>query len=71
MTVPLPELRVGSPIRHESLSVFPLFSDVNGGIDYRLSDAALADESLVVELQGDPNEVSNRATFEVTKKSTA
>jgi uncharacterized membrane protein len=49
MTVPLQNLHVGSPIRHESLSVFPLFSDVSGGIDYRLSDDALADESLLVE----------------------
>ena len=32
---------------------------------------AYFDESLLVELQGDPNEVSNRATFTVTKKSTA
>jgi hypothetical protein len=49
MTVALPTLRVGDPLRHECLSVFPLFSEVNGGVDYRLSDAALADESLLVE----------------------
>lgn len=49
MTVALPKLRVGDPVRHEALSVFPLFSEANGGIDYRLADAALADESLLVE----------------------
>ena len=49
MTVALPKLRVGNPIRHEALSVFPLFSETNSGIDYRLSDAALADKSLLVE----------------------
>ena len=49
MTVALPKLRVGDPVRHEALSVFPLFSGANGGVAYRLSDAALADESLLVE----------------------
>ncbi len=49
MSVALPKLRVGDPLRHEALSVFPLFSEANGGVDYRLSDAALADESLLVE----------------------
>ena len=49
MTLALPTLRVGDPLRHEALSVFPLFSEANGGVDYRLSDAALADEALLVE----------------------
>lgn len=49
MSVGLPEIRVGDPLRHESLSVFPLFSDANSEVDYRLSDVALADESLLVE----------------------
>ncbi len=49
MAVAFPQLRVGEPIRHEALSVFPLFSDRSGMVDYRLSDAALADKSLLVE----------------------
>jgi hypothetical protein len=49
MSVALPKIRVGDPVRHESLSVFPLFSESNSGVDYRLSDVALADESLLVE----------------------
>lgn len=49
MTVALPELRVGEPVRHKALSVFPLFTDSNGGVDYRLADEAIADESLLVE----------------------
>ncbi len=49
MSVALPKLRVGNPLRHEALSVFPLFADPNGHVDYRLSGEALADESLVVE----------------------
>lgn len=49
MSVVLPNLRVGDPLRHESLSVFPLYADVNGTVEYVLSDAALADKSLLVE----------------------
>ena len=49
MSVALPTLRVGDPVRHEALSVFPLFAEPNGQVDYRLSDEALADESLTVE----------------------
>jgi len=49
MSLALPTLRVGNPLRHEALSVFPLFTEANGGVDYRLADAALADESLLVE----------------------
>ncbi len=49
MSVALPKLRVGDPIRHETLCVFPLFSEPNGKVEYRLSDEALADESLLIE----------------------
>jgi hypothetical protein len=49
MPVAVPKIRVGEPVRHRAISVFPLFTDSNGGVDYRLSDEALADESLIVE----------------------
>lgn len=49
MTLTLPNLRVGEPIRHESLSVFPLFSDSRSEIEYELSDTALAGGTVVVE----------------------
>jgi len=49
LTLTLPKLRVGDPLRHESLSVFPLFADQSGSVDYRLADEALADKSLTVE----------------------
>ena len=49
MSVTMPTIRVGDPLRHDALSVFPLFTDTLGGVDYRLSDAALADQSLLVE----------------------
>lgn len=49
MSVALPKLVVGKPICHEALSVFPLFTETHDEVDYRLSDDALADESLLVE----------------------
>ena len=49
MSVALPKIRVGDPLRHESLAVFPLFSEPTGNVEYRLSDEALADESILVE----------------------
>ncbi len=49
MSVALPKLRVGDPLRHEALIVFPLFSEQDGEVDYRLSDEALAEQSLLVE----------------------
>jgi len=49
MTVAIPAIRVGNPVCHEALTVFPLFADTNGGVEYRLSTEALADESVVVE----------------------
>lgn len=52
MPVALPKLRVGEPVRHEALSIFPLYSNENGGVDYRLSDDALADKLILVEEVG-------------------
>ncbi len=49
MTFALPELRVGDPVCHKALSVFPLFSESDSTIEYRLSEEAFADNSLVVE----------------------
>lgn len=49
MNMTLPNLRVGDPIRHESLSVFPLFSETNEKIEYQLADLALAEQSLLIE----------------------
>lgn len=57
MPVALPKLRVGAPHRHEALSVFPLFSESTDEVDYRLSNAALANESLLVEEVGEGGSV--------------
>jgi hypothetical protein len=44
----LPDVRVGDPIRHESLAVFPLFSAPDGRVDYLLSDEAIQAGSVTV-----------------------
>ena len=49
MPVALPQLRVGEPVGHGSLQVFPLFASAAGTVEYRLADEALADQSLTVE----------------------
>ena len=48
MRVTLPKFRVGEPVRHQSLAVYPLFSETGSCVDYRLAQAALADKSLLV-----------------------
>lgn len=45
----LPEVRVGDPIRHEAMTVFPLFSPEGGGVDYLLADEAIAAGTVTVE----------------------
>lgn len=49
MPFAFPELRMGEPIRHKAVTVFPLFSRLPAEVEYRLSAEALADESAVVE----------------------
>src|SRR5271166_2435798 len=44
-----PGIRVGNPIRHESLTVFPLFAETNGQVDYLLSDEAIQAGSVTVQ----------------------
>jgi len=48
MPLTLPFVRVGKPLRHHSLTIFPLFTDVEPVVDYRLSDDAITAEALVV-----------------------
>ena len=55
----LPEVRVGDPIRHESLAVFPLFSAVDARVDYVLSDEAIGAGSVAVEEVDEGGSVPN------------
>jgi hypothetical protein len=47
--LPLPELQVADPVRHEALSVFPLFAQPRDGVEYLLSDEAMAAGTVAVE----------------------
>lgn len=47
--VAVPNVRVGAPVAHGKLAVFPLFLDAPTAPAYRLSEEALADGSAVVE----------------------
>ena len=49
MNFVLPELRVGEPQCFQNLTVFPLFTDDAGAVEYRLADEAMSDKSLIVE----------------------
>ena len=53
----LPEVRVGDPLRHEGLTVFPLFDQTTGNADYLLSDEALTAGTVAVEEVGQAGSV--------------
>lgn len=40
--VSFPEIRVGKALRHKALTVFPLFTNQANGLEYLVSDEALA-----------------------------
>lgn len=66
MSVTFPHLRIGEPIRHEQLSVFPLFADAPAGVEYVLSGDAIAAGMLVVE---EISEAGSVPTLSVTNDS--
>ena len=49
MPITFPEIRVGDPIRHEGLAVFPLFAESGNGVEYDLSDEAINKGHITVE----------------------
>lgn len=59
MAVSLPRLRVGEPLRHESMAVFPLFADHESDVEYRLADEALAAHTALVEEVSEAGSVPN------------
>jgi hypothetical protein len=59
MSTTLPDVRVGDPIRHEALAVFPLFSHDGSDVDYLLSDEAIEAGSLTVEEVSEGGSVPN------------
>jgi hypothetical protein len=58
----LPEVRVGAPIGHEALTIFPLYSESSAGsvgVDYLLADEAIAAGTVRVEEIGESGSVPN------------
>lgn len=49
MSVAFPQIRVGEFIRYKALSVFPLFTESNGSVEYLLADEAIRDQLLAVQ----------------------
>jgi len=49
MSVAVPHVRVGEPVRHQSLSVFPLFDGQQTPVEYLLSDEGIGSGSVTVE----------------------
>jgi hypothetical protein len=49
MSIKISSVHVGEPVRYKALSVFPLFSEANSGVEYILSHEALGSKSVVVK----------------------
>jgi hypothetical protein len=54
-----PEVRIADPARHHALAVFPLFIDTPSGVDYLLSEEALAAGTVTVEEVSEAGSVPN------------
>src|SRR5215204_3214828 len=59
--VTVPSVRVGAPVTHDKLTVFPLYLDNPAAPNYRLAEEALADGSAVVEEVTEGGSVPNLA----------
>jgi hypothetical protein len=52
-----PEIRVGEPTSHGALTVFPLFAETGGRVDYLLADEAIGAGTVTVAEVGDSGSV--------------
>ena len=59
MSTAFPQILIGDPIRHERLSIFPLFTDPLPAVEYVLGAEALADGTVVVEEVSESGSVPN------------
>jgi hypothetical protein len=66
MSAIFPSVHVGDPIRHEQLSVFPLFADAPAPVEYVLGADAITEGTVVVEEVSDAGSVP---TLSVTNKA--
>jgi hypothetical protein len=70
MAVTFPQIRIGEPVRFKTLSVFPLFTESDGSVDYVLADEAIRDQLLTVQEVSEGGSVpellvENKADFRV------
>ena len=59
MSATFPQVRVGQPITHDQLTVFPLFSDQTRPVDYVLAADAIEAKQIVVEEVSEAGSVPN------------
>ena len=59
MYVAFPEIQVGEPVRHKSLSVFPLFTSLESPVEYLVSDEAIGNGSVTVKEVSEGGSVPN------------
>jgi hypothetical protein len=57
--IPIPQVQIGNRVAYEALSLFPLFAPANGGVDYLLSDKALATGGITVDELTEAGSVPN------------
>lgn len=57
MSLQLPQLRVGSPTRYQSMSIFPLFSEAAVLVEYQLADEAISAATVTVQEVGEQGTV--------------
>lgn len=66
VTAILPGVHVGDPIRHQQVSVFPLFADAIAPVEYILGSDAINEGSVIVE---EVSEAGSVPTLSVTNKA--
>jgi hypothetical protein len=66
MSAIFPSVHVGEPIRHQQLSIFPLFADAPAPVEYVLGADAINDGSVLVE---EISEAGSVPTLSVTNKA--
>jgi hypothetical protein len=54
-----PAVRIGTPVSHEALTIFPLFGEAQTQVDYLLADEAIAAGTVAVEEVGEAGSVPN------------
>jgi hypothetical protein len=57
MSFTLPQVRVGEPLKWNSLTVFPLYAEAGQSAEYQLADEAISDSTVAVQEVGESGSV--------------